>query len=573
MAPVVGRAIRSGQLFKPQCTLTEPSADILCEFDVKIPMRDGTYVTANVFRSHDAEARGAPMPVVMCAHPYDNRLIPALKNTPLNGPPKQYRLIPQEGDGPNFSTLTSWESPDPNFWVDAGYAVVNMNMPGYASSGGKPSLFSEGQSRAFAEAIEWVGQQAWCTGAVGLSGVSYLAISQYGVASRQSPHGVPSALKAICPWEGISDFYQDLFFEGGVEEQGFPTFWWYTEVKPTINCTVDEFVAIEGQLPHDMASTHPFNDEYWRAKKPDLESIDLPMLICASFSDQGLHTRGSLRAFRSARSSHKWLYTHRRLKWDAFYSREVLDLTKAFFDRFVKGEENGFEQRARVRLEVRLERDTIAEVRQEQNWPLPRTDYQKLYLTAGSALSRAAVRNADELTYDGRAGSLRFSIRFDEETELTGYMKLRLWVEARGKPPPDDMVICVGVDKLDEYGAPVRFYGAVGNRADTLARGLLRVSRRELDTESSTDFEPVLRNQREQPLTAGEIVPVEIAIQPSSTLFKAGERLQLTVGAKVMVPSYPFVKNTACNRGTHVVHVGGKYDSYLLIPHIPRSGA
>ncbi len=571
MAPVIGRAITSGQLFRPQCELTPPDEDILCEYDINVPLRDGTHVTVNVFRSQAAAARGERVPAVMCAHPYDNRLIPELKNTPFGGPPKQYRMIPQENDGPSFSTLTSWESPDPNFWVEAGYAVVNMNMPGYASSGGKPTLFSESQSRAFAEAIEWVGGQEWCSGAVGLSGVSYLAISQYGVASRQSPHGVPSALKAICPWEGISNFYQDMFFEGGVEERGFPTFWWYTEVKPTINCSEEEFVAIEGQLPHHMAATHPYYDDYWRAKNPDLASIDLPMLICASFSDQGLHTRGSFRAYREARSEHKYLYTHRRLKWDAFYSREVLDLTRAFFDRFVKGEDNGFDKRPAVRLEVRSSRDAIHQVRGESTWPPAGTAYEKLYLGHGGTLRSAPVTDASEHVYDARSGSLEFSLRFDADTEITGYMKLKLWVEARGNPPPDDMAVFVAIEKLDEYGAPVRFYGAVGNHNDTVARGLIQVSRRELDETLSTEFEPVLANQREQKLQPGEVVPVEIAIQPSSTLYAAGERLQLIIAPRVVAPSYPFVKSTDCNRGTHVVHTGGTYDSHLLIPRVKRA--
>jgi predicted acyl esterase len=92
----------------------------------------------------------------MYAHPYDNHLVPALGKTPFGGPPQQYRLIPQEGK-PQFSTQTSWEAPDPNFWVPAGYAVVNVNLPGFANSGGRPSLGGAEQVEAFAEAIDWIG--------------------------------------------------------------------------------------------------------------------------------------------------------------------------------------------------------------------------------------------------------------------------------------------------------------------------------------------------------------------------------------------------------------------------------
>ena len=120
VGPLVGNAVKSGQLFNPQADLTEANPDVLCEYDVRIPMSEGFSVTANIFRSITAAEKGEAVPVVMCAHPYNNHLTPALKKTPLNGPPQQYRLIPQAGGKPVFSKLTSWESPDPNFWIPPG---------------------------------------------------------------------------------------------------------------------------------------------------------------------------------------------------------------------------------------------------------------------------------------------------------------------------------------------------------------------------------------------------------------------------------------------------------------------
>jgi putative CocE/NonD family hydrolase len=574
IGPIAVKAIASGRIFKARCVLTEPDPDILVEYDVEIPLSDGTSVTANVFRSKRAAAQNERVPIIMCAHPYDNRLIPALGRTPLGGAPQQYRLIPQQGR-PAFSTLTSWESPDPNFWVPAGYAVVNMNMPGYANSGGTPSLFSPAQAQAFGEAIDWIGDRDWSTGRVGLSGVSYLAISQYMVAAGQTDHGVPRCLAAISPWEGVTDFCQDLFFEGGIEEQGFPVFWWYTEVKPTINTPAAELIANEGQLPHEMAKKHPFYDDYWKSKNPRLEDIDLPMLVCASFSDQGLHTRGSFRAFNRARSQNKWLYTHRSLKWDAYYSKEASEVMRAFFDCFLKDDtENGTLDRAPIRLEVRSARDVIHEVRGEREWPLARTEYKKLYLGAGGEhLREESASEASEISYDARKGSLRFVYTFQEDTEISGYPKLRLHVETR----PDriregvleDMALFVGIEKLDRAGNVVPFYGPVGSHRDLVSRGLLKVSRRALDEATSTEWEPVLRNDAEQLLSPGEIVPVEIGLLPSATFFSRGESIRLVVSGHEIVRLPPFVKANDCNRGTHTVHVGGDYDSCLVIPVIP----
>jgi hypothetical protein len=76
IGPMIWRALRSGQLFNPQCELTPADPDVLCEYDVEVPMSDGTKLLATVFRSHKAHASGARVSVVMCAHPYDNHLLP-----------------------------------------------------------------------------------------------------------------------------------------------------------------------------------------------------------------------------------------------------------------------------------------------------------------------------------------------------------------------------------------------------------------------------------------------------------------------------------------------------------------
>jgi predicted acyl esterase len=93
VGPILGKAIKSGQLFKPQCELTEPDPDIVCEYDVKIPMSEGFSVSANIYRSKTADKLDEKVPVIMCAHPYDNHITPALKKTPLGGPPRKTGLL------------------------------------------------------------------------------------------------------------------------------------------------------------------------------------------------------------------------------------------------------------------------------------------------------------------------------------------------------------------------------------------------------------------------------------------------------------------------------------------------
>ncbi|MEM1048396.1 MAG: CocE/NonD family hydrolase [Pseudomonadota bacterium] len=572
--PILKRAIISGQLFRPQCTLIEPDPDIRCDVDVQVPIGGGVVLTANVFRSKARADAGTADPVIMCAHPYDNHLTPALGKTPLGGPPQQYRLIPQAGGTPEFSTLTSWESPDPNFWVPAGYTLVNLNLPGYANSGGDAGFVSDRQGEDYYAAIKWVGGETWCDGNIGLSGVSYLAISQYHAAVAAAADGAASPLKCISPWEGMSDPYRDVICRGGVEDRGFLNFWWHTEVKESLNNPVDEFADREGALPPDILAVHPLYDDYWAAKAVDFSKVVTPLLVCASFSDHELHTNGSFRAFEKSKADRKWVYTHRTGKWTAFYSDEVKALLKDFMDHHLKGVSNRFDTLPPVRLEVRSGRDQVKDVRWEQTWPLPTTDYRPLYL-ASRGLVAEKPGDAASRTYPGRAGSAEFDVTFDQDTEISGYMKLRVWVEVRAEgrngAAPDDMTVCAFVDKRDAHGHSVRFNGAVGITDDIVTRGYMRASRRALDPDRSTDWHPVPLGNSEELLAAGEIVPLEIALSPSSTFFAAGERLRLIVSASEFVGAPVFHKDTRLNSGTHVLHFGGPYDAHLLVPIVPSN--
>ncbi|MEM6863478.1 MAG: CocE/NonD family hydrolase, partial [Myxococcota bacterium] len=565
IGPIALRAVSSGQLVHPACHMTKADPDVLAEYGVEIPVAGGMTLTANIFRSRRAAQSGEAWPVVMCAHPYDNRKTASQHGTPLNGPPQQYRIIPQERP-PSFSELTSWESPDPNFWVGAGYAVVNLNLPGYASSGGQPSVFGRDQAEGYHDAIEWVAQQPWCTGAIGLNGVSFLAISQYYVAAGVRGGRPPSALKAICPWEGLSDPYHDLFAAGGLRELGFPAFWWSTEVKDTINGSVQDFLEVEGCLPTEFAVSHPTYDHFWKAKRSELSKIEVPMLVCASFSDHNLHTQGSFRAFVEASSPYKWVYTHRGGKWSYYYDPAVQELTRRFMDCFVKDEDNGFHETARVRLEVRSSRDEIYEVRGESEWPIARTEYRPLYLSADQTLIGEASQTADELVFDARTGSLSFSHCFEAPTELTGHITahLGLSVEGEGRVgAPVDLGLVLYVRKRGQDGRVVPFYGSVGSDNDVVSRGYFRAALRTLDPERSTEAVPVLAANRLEEIVPGERFEAVVALYPTSLRFEAGDVIELVVAGHEVVASNPYRKDLSMNRGRCIIHLGALNPSYL----------
>jgi hypothetical protein len=83
----------------------------------------------------------------------------------------------------------------------------------------------------------------------------------------------------------------------------------------------------------------------------------------------------------------------------------------------------------------------------------------------------------------------------------------------------------------------------------------------------------VLAHRRELKLAKGEVADLSVEIWPSGTVFEAGEMLRVVLqGTDIYrYPKDIFANhNDTVNRGTHVVHAGGKYDSYLLVPVISQ---
>jgi putative CocE/NonD family hydrolase len=265
-------------------------------------------------------------------------------------------------------------------------------------------------------------------------------------------------------------------------------------------------------------------------------------------------------------SEHKWLFTHGRGKWTVYYEEDAVEYQRRFLDCFLKGEDNGTLRRPRVRLEVRKTIDRYT-VREEADWPLPSTDYRELYLTGDLRLSAEKPAQPTTVSYDAKAGAnVCFDRRFDVRCEITGHMRLKLWVSTdRG----DDMDLFVAVKKLDVAGEEVCFEARENDTRGPISNGWLRVSHRALDPQRSRPFQPVLSHEQVQLVEPGQIVPVEIEILPSSTSFEAGESLRLVVGGADIYSNAMLHHRETCNEGAHTLHVGGQHDSGLLVPFVP----
>ena len=120
-----------------------------------------------------------------------------------------------------------------------------------------------------------------------------------------------------------------LFHAGMPETQFHP--WWH-EGTVYSKTKVEDTVA--------MLIAHPLWDEYWETKRADFSKITVPAYVVASWSDHGLHTRGTLEAYKALGSEQRWLRsTAARSGPTTTILDQSLARQRAFFNHFLKGED------------------------------------------------------------------------------------------------------------------------------------------------------------------------------------------------------------------------------------------
>ncbi|MBO9669130.1 MAG: CocE/NonD family hydrolase [Sphingobium sp.] len=515
---------------------------LLIERNCTIRLRDGVEIFADLYRPEDANG---PLPILLAWGPYG-------KHATTNKV-----FWPRSGVDPDWlSDLTSFEAPDPVWWGRQGYGVAVVDPRGAWLSGGDFHHNGIQEAEDCADTIEWLGSLAWSNGCVGMSGVSYLAAIQYYVAPLK-----PGPLRALNICEGFSDWYREFARHGGILETNFlPRA--SDNIRFSLNRTEDTWANV---------LAHPLMDDYWQSKACALEQIGQPAYVIASWSDQALHLRGTIAAWRRMSSREKWLEIHGQKKWAYFYRPETRERQRAFFDHYLLQRETSLSAWPPVRLEVR-ERHGVQEERAETEWPLARTDYKRLHLGGANGRLESAPTTDATIEFEAGGEPLHFDHRFDEPTELTGHASLRLWVEALDS---DDMDIFVALQKLDRNGDVVGFTFYAFFENGPVALGWLRASHRALDEAQSTPERPVHRHDGEQLLRPGEIVPVDVELWPFSVRFEPGESLRLVVSLSdiyrkeegLMLP-FPLHEDTR-NRGRYRIHLGGVFESALLLPVVP----
>ena len=564
------------------------------EWDVPIRMDDGLELRADVFRPV-AEGR---YPVILSYGPYGKGL--AFQE----GYKSAWEIMARENPDAVSGTTNryaNWEVVDPEKWVPDGYACLRVDSRGAGRSPGYLCHNNARETRDIHLCVEWAAAQAWASGKVGMNGISYYASNQWRAAASRPPH-----LAAICVWEGWCDSYRDGNRHGGII-CSFRKNWQEMQVKTVQHgqgergaksrVTGDTVCGPETLAEDELGKnrenmwaellSRPLDGPYYRERTADLSKVTVPLLSASNWGGQGLHTRGNFEGFVGAASKQKWLEVHGSSHWAPFYTDYGVKLQKRFFDHFLKGIANGWDEQPRVLLNVRHPGEKFVP-RHENEWPLARAKWTHFYLDPeGLRLSPAPAAAEKTITYDATGEGVTFSTPpLEKETEITGPSALKLFVSSATA----DADIFAVLRVFDAKGKEVLFQGALDPRTP-VGQGWLRASQRKLDPSRSLPYRPYHAHDENRPLVPGEVYELDVEIWPTCIVVPAGYRVALTTRGKdyehdgeaatlsnmknPMRGCGPFLHDDPTDRpsaifgGKVTLHFGPKRQASVLLPVIP----
>lgn len=511
-----------------------PANNIRIEHDILIPLSDGASLAATL---HAPEGEG-PFPTLISAYPYHK-----------DG------LI-----GCMFEHAR-------RYFAQHGYASLLVDMRGLGNADGEAwELQDAREGEDCAQAIEWAGKQSWCDGNVGMWGFSYGGTNTLRAAALRPKH-----LKAIAPMLTLSDVHRELL----TRFDGLPFFGNWAAIMVSMNLMPPLYQDPGGRWmevwkerlktvePHVHAiKQHPNYDDYWKSRIIPVEQIEVPTMVVGGWHD--INVKAMFEIYEKITTRKKLVqgpWTHMMPYHAPVEPWHYLHEMKLWWDRWLRGEENGVDEGHSVKLFVAGSN----EWRQEAQWPIERTEYQTLHLGGDWSLTDEAPGTEVAMPYVGDptvgamsglwegtglgigfpldqneddARSLAFTSQpLDEALEVTGCTKVALSVELESR---DDLHL---VAKLCDV--------APDGTSQMISVGSVK---------GSTYF----NEEDPQPLETGKVYSFEISLFPASRLVRPGHRLRLSISCADFPRLWPTASNPAIK-----LHTGGDNESSLQIPVVP----
>jgi len=450
------------------------------------------------------------------------------------------------------------------FLLEHGYAIMGVQARGTGCSEGVFDFLGPDYGTDGRDAVEFAARQPWSTGNIGMFGWSWAGMSQLMSAAQR-----PQGLKAIAPGMVLGDARSDSWAPGGVPAPEFVSGWhWFLDqrhaaVRTSARSEGDQ--ACLARLDENQVNIrthslmyqllrHPLRDDWVKQRSPRDRThlIEVPVLSMSTWQDEAVMAREGY--YQHTLNPDKLWLVQSNGPHDLYESVHFRPILLAFFDRFVKGIENGFERRAHVEIWQEttskghadphddMEQATPGWVIKRARFPL---DIHPVIFTLagnGRLLDGAAdaeggdtyqypVPGPDVNTYENpdawgtlnpgwRNGALAYtSAPLLRDLLSYGPASVDLWLSTSTGPDFDVQVTLTHIlpDGQEMY----------------VQRGWLRMSARKLDEEKSTPLLPwrVDTPDSVQPVYPDEPVLGRVELPPFSHPFRKGSRIRIWIDA------------------------------------------
>ncbi len=557
----------------PQTTDAEKTYELKIDFNRRVPMRDGTELSADVYRPKGA----GRFPVILNRTPYT-------KTSSSNLKVAQY-------------------------FVAHGYAVVLMDVRGRGDSDGKFEPYRNDGQDGY-DAIEWCAAQEWSSGKVGTLGGSYNGAIQWLTAVKQPPHLTTMIVLAspsdpFVEWPTGQPLPMDIswyHFTSGHVLQNMEAVNWKKLYEHLPLATMDEAMGRPNRFWKEEVE-HSKLDSWWDFKRyqNQYERVRVPVLNISGWYDDeqvgtplnfiGVTTKGSTGEVRRAQRLMIGPWPHainssNKLGQIDFGPTAVIDMNGywlRWFDYWLKGHNNGLLQEPPVHIFVMGENVW----RDENEWPIARTEWTKYYvhsngkantLSGDGTLSTSMPANepTDSYSYDP-AKPVPF-ITDPSFAQIGGPDDYRS-VEERGdvlvytgEPLTDDMEVCGPIRVRLAAASSVRDTDFMAKLIDVwpngfaqrLNDGMVRARFREgMDKPSLID--------------PGRVYDYDLDLWNTCQLYRKGHRIRIEISSSAF-PKYDRNLNTGEALGQTArmqvaeqkIHHDREHPTYVVLPVVPR---
>jgi predicted acyl esterase len=559
--------------------ISQPKYKMKVEKDVRIKMRDGVHLAADIYHP-DAEGK-----------------FPALLSMSCYGKDIQKLPVPDYPTDP-FLGNGGIEAGNSEYFVMRGYVHIIADSRGTGLSEGAYRVFTNKEQEDGYDLVEWIAGQPWCNGNVGMLGISYFGMIQYFVAAQNPPH-----LKAIFPADAATDHYRHIDYHGGILNLAFAFQWWEHVLAHTVSppdLSADELKRMVEDLKkkEDIRSfptayillmypeknprafdllVHPYDGPFhWeRSSYTKFEKITIPCHLLSRWTAMNVHLPGAFSAYNGIKTPGK----NKKLmitipESGVGFNRpwhENHDLILRWYDHWLKGIDTGMMKEPPIRIFVQGRN----EWRYENEWPLARTKWTKFYLRENASLSESPPlsphsphSNEEPDHYTNKPGLKPgqlipgveyLTVPLREDIEITG--PIAIYFYASLSDQDTDWMVVINDINLD-------------GSEKVVSKGWLKASHRELDENKSKPYQPFHPHTRSVPIELGKIYEYAIDIKETSYVFKAGHRIHLKIKSQDAPwegKGYDYAIHrhfTRSKETLHTIYHNSEYRSYLLLPII-----